>query len=129
MKAKCGINLAEIIVRLSLNEAPAVCDQSTVGVSSHILLATLLGLANRGGTRRDLLREVRLALFGQAQYEHSHEECARVREDLLSLFPLVIVLGQLLINPRQSGKIATKAISNYAITPEAAGQIRNLQFE
>ena len=124
-----GINLAEIMVRLSLNEVPIVRNQSTVGVQSHILLAVLLGLATRGGTRRDLLREVGLALFKQGQYEHSHEECAIVREDFFSLLPLVIVLGQLLINPKQGGKIAAKAIRNYAITSEAAEQIRNLQFE
>ena len=51
------------------------------------------------------------------------------REDPLSLLPLLIILGQLLINPRQSGKIASNAIDNYAITSEAAEKIRNMKFE
>jgi len=69
------------------------------------------------------------ALLNHGRYENSQEECARFQEDLPSVLPLVITLGQLLINPRISGKIASKAIRNYAITSEAAEKIRNMKFE
>ena len=116
-----GVNLADLVVRVSLQPSSLpVASPSQPGVQSHILMAMLLGLATRGRSRLDLLREVMRAISRRGRYTHSQEECARTREDVLSLIPLLIVFIQLMINPRLGKRIASQAISNYALTEDTA---------
>lgn len=121
-----GLNLADLLVQLSLQpSSPLLAASSQPGIRSHILLAVLLGTAIRGRSRFDLLYEVIQALFKRGTYADSREEWARVREDAPSLIPLLIVFMQLLLNPRAGVRIASQAISNYALTEETARLILN----
>jgi hypothetical protein len=86
----------------------------------------VLGIADRGGRRRDILRELGMALARKGRYVRSEEECARWREDVLSIVPLMVVCAQLLIAPRRGRLLATRAIENYALSSQAAHQIRAL---
>ncbi len=121
-----GLNLADLLVQLSLQpSSPRLSASSLAGVQSHILLAVLLGMAIQGRSRSDLLAEVIQALFKRGTYADSREEWARAREDAPSLLPLLIVFLQLLLNPRSGTRIASQAISNYALTEETARLILN----
>jgi hypothetical protein len=121
-----GLNLADLLVQLSLQpSSPLMAASSQSGVQSHILLAVLLGTAIRGRSRFDLLSEVIQALFKRGMYADSREEWARAREDALSLIPLLIVFLHLLLNPGSGTRIASQAISNYALTEETARLILN----
>src|SRR6266567_554916 len=121
-----GLNLADLLVQLSFQpSSPLLAAPSQPGVQSHILLAVLLGTAIRGRSRFDLLSEVIQALFKRGMYADSREEWARAREDALSLIPLLIVFLQLLLNPRSGTRIASQAISTYALTEETARLILN----
>ena len=52
-----GTDLVGLLLQVSRGETPAALPESRAGVRTHLAMQALLGLASRGGTRRDLLRE------------------------------------------------------------------------
>ena len=52
-----GTDLVGLLLQVSRGETPAPLPESRTGVRTHLAMQALLGLASRGGTRRDLLRE------------------------------------------------------------------------
>ncbi len=120
-----GINIADLIVRLSLGESIPALNEIRAPVESHILISMLLGKAIQKPTRRAVLAELLSALFGIGSYRRSREDFANVWRDFPSLIPMLMVAFQLLINPKNSKKIATTAVGNYALTQSAVDQIRN----
>ena len=123
-----GANLAEVLVRVSLGENVADVSSPDAGSGSHILLATLLGVAERGGDRRALARTVADAIGHRGVFAASREECALWRSDPLSALPLLVVLARLLMAPARANEIATKAVEGYALSATAAERIRDPQF-
>jgi predicted ATP-grasp superfamily ATP-dependent carboligase len=126
-----GVNLAEILVRLSLGESFSRGSRGTVqtgrfGVRSHSLMATLLGIADRGGSRFQLVSEAACAVFKRGVYKDSQEDLTPLKKDWQSLIPLAFVGLQLLINPARAQQIAGRAVSTYALTPSAVEKINSL---
>lgn len=121
-----GINLADLIVRLSLGERLPPRAEKPAPIESHILITLLLGKALQKGTRRAVLRELLTALFKTGRYRNSREEFSNLYPDCLSLIPALMVAFQLLINPKRSQDLAAGAVRNYALTQAAVEQIRAL---
>jgi predicted ATP-grasp superfamily ATP-dependent carboligase len=120
-----GVNLPEILVRLSLGESLAAepVRIGLFGVRTHSLLATLLGLADRGESRLRLITEAFRAILKRGPYACSMEDLTPVTIDWQSFIPLAFVGVQLLINQARAKQIAGHAVSTYALTQEAAEEI------
>ena len=63
-------------------------------------MQVLLGVAQRAGSRRELLRQIRHLITGRGPYARSMEELTPVGVDWLSAVPLVMTALLLLTNPR-----------------------------
>jgi hypothetical protein len=127
-----GVNLAEILVRLSLGESFTRGSRGPIqtgrfGVRSHSLMATLLGIAGRGGSRLQLVSEATHAVFKRGVYKDSQEDLTPLKKDWQSLIPLALVGLRLLINPARAQQIAGRAVSTYALTPMAVEKINSLE--
>ena len=113
-----GVNLADLLVQLSLREHIEF-QEGRPDTRSHMLLQSLLGIADRGESRGHLLRELAWATLHKGIYERSREELTPVLSDLLSLLPVAAVAVQLLINPRRAEELGNRTVADYALTPFA----------
>lgn len=121
-----GMNIPELVVRLSLNQPVKASLGATHGKKTHMLMLALLGMCDNGASRRDVLRELVRAIRKKGVYSGSIEELLNVKKDVFSLFPFLIVLGQLLINPRSSQRISTSTVNNYALSRTSIEIIKTL---
>ncbi|MHB1684535.1 MAG: ATP-grasp domain-containing protein [Bacilli bacterium] len=124
--ALSGINLADILVRLSLGES---FENERVGLGhfgfrSHSLMAMLLGLAEQGESRVSLVKTMVEVFAKHGAFVGSEEDLTPATIDPFSLIPLAIVSLQLLINPAYAQHIAGQAVSGYSLTPSAIEIIR-----
>ncbi len=123
-----GVNLADVLVRLSLGEsfhsAPMLTGRT--GVRSHSLMATLLGSAGNGGSRMQLLQIVARAVLQRADFRESTEDLTPVLMDPWSLAPFGFVFLQLLKDPSVARDLARKTVSDYSLSPEAIRKIAGL---
>ena len=126
--AMSRVNLAEILVRLSLgqsfSEEPVKI--GCFGVRSHSLLASLLGLADRGASRVQLISEASRSIFKHGVYRGSQEDLTPIARDWESLIPLAFVGLQLLTSPARAKRIAAGAVSSYSLTQKGAEEICRL---
>jgi len=124
-----GVNLADILVRLSLGESfkEAGIRVGEPGVRSHSLLATLLGLAAENAPRRRIADEVIQAILGRGVYLGSKEDLTPIRLDPFSFVPLTVVLVQLLFNPSVAQLLSGHTVADYCLTPKAVETIRRLE--
>jgi hypothetical protein len=123
--ALSGLNLAEMQVRLSLQERLSVSAASRPSIHSHMLMMALLQMTSNGGTRREVLREIWLALRQRGIfYAGSEEELTPLKTDILAGLPLALVIINLLIDPARGKRIADRAVTRYSLTPAAIQTIR-----
>jgi predicted ATP-grasp superfamily ATP-dependent carboligase len=120
-----GVNLADLTVRVALGETEASDDSQCErpGLHSHSLLAIILGIANRGGSRRELLDTIVQNVRGRGLFAESKEELTPVCMDPPSLIPLGVAAGLLLLCPRLAYHIKTSAVSAYSLTATAVETI------
>lgn len=113
-----GVNLADLTVQVALGEVEASggtrCGYP--GIRSHSLMAILLGVADYGASRRAVLRTILEDMRGQGLFAASREDLKPLRMDPLSLIPLGVVTGQLLLRPRAAHRIATGAVNAYSLS-------------
>jgi len=123
-----GVNLADLTVRVALDEmedtSKTQCGHP--GLRSHSLMALLLGVADHGGSRRELLRTIVEDIRERGTFARSKEDLTPVRVDPPSLIPLCVVSGQLLLNPHAAHHIATGAINAYSLTDKTVETIMSL---
>ena len=124
-----GFNVVKSLIELSLDGVPQNAGVSTYGVKTHSLLATLLGIAARGGNRRMLISEVCNAILHRKIYAGSFEDLTNVKEDFPSIIPLVVIIAKFLIDPKSAGNLSQKAISNYSLTADTVKIIERLVIE
>jgi hypothetical protein len=124
-----GVNLPDILVRLSLGESfkDAGIKSGTEGVLSHSLLATLFGLAAANAPRIRMIREVLQAILRRGVYSGSQEDLTPIRLDLFSLVPMSIGSACLLWNSRNAGRLSAHTVADYSLTPKAANEISDLE--
>ena len=118
-----GVNLADILVRVSTGEPAAPVEPSGRELQTHMLLMALLTKAAARTRRRDVFAELMQAIIGRGLYTNSREELLPVRIDFKCLFPLGYVLTQLLMNPRSATALSAGSITAYSLSPGAALQI------
>lgn len=118
-----GINLADILARVSMGESVARVEPAPEPVRTHMLLMALLATAASSGGRSDLLGELMRCLFGRGLYAHSREELLPVGIDYKSLFPLAYALTRLLLNPASGADLSGASIAAYALSAAAARRI------
>jgi predicted ATP-grasp superfamily ATP-dependent carboligase len=127
--ALSGVNLADLLVRLSLGESfkDAGIRMGNPGIRSHSLLATLLGLAAANTSRTHIAGEVVQAVRGRRVYSGSREDLTPILSDPFSLFPLSFVIVGLLFNPSIANRLAGQTVADYSLTPKAVQTIWSLE--
>jgi len=118
-----GVNLADILVRVSSGERVAAVEASGREARTHMLLMALLTKAAGRARRREVIGELVRAIRGRGIFAGSREELLPVRIDFKSLFPLAYVIARLLRNPKSATELSGGSISSYSLSPGAARRI------
>jgi PPOX class probable F420-dependent enzyme len=116
--AASGVNIPDLQVRLSLGETPSRPQVGRAGVRTHGMIAVLMGVAGRGGSRWRLLSEMREAAQRRELYADSAEQLTPIARDPPSLLPLVFVTTRLLLAPAGAKDLAGSVVERYSIGPE-----------
>ncbi len=121
-----GVNLADILVRVSMGQPFAAGEPVAGEVRTHLLLMALLSAAAARRSRIDIGVELLRAMAGRGFYANSQEELLPMRTDLKSLIPFVYALARLLMRPGSATALSGESIASYSLSPTAAKQIANL---
>lgn len=123
-----GVDLVDLLLRVSLGETPDVAPATREGVLTHQTMQVLLGSAQRGGDRRDLLRICRDILRRRGDYAGSTEELTPVSIDWLSAVPLVMTALLLLVSPRLSHVLAKRGWGQHLLDAGTVAAIESETF-
>jgi predicted ATP-grasp superfamily ATP-dependent carboligase len=122
-----GLDLADMLVRVSCGEAPAAVTQSQEGVRTHLAIQALLGCALREGSRLSLLRECWHLLAKRGSYAGSREELTPLRLDWPSFVPVMTAALWLLASPRAAHYLPQKGWGSHLLTANSMRRIRNMR--
>jgi hypothetical protein len=123
-----GTDLAGLLLLVSWGEMPAQRPDSRSGVRTHLAMQALLGVASRGGTRADLLRECFRLARGRKPYNGSQEEMTPVGTDWLSAVPLGLTAGLLLARPGAATRFAHGGFGAHLLSRDSIRQIESKEF-
>jgi predicted ATP-grasp superfamily ATP-dependent carboligase len=101
-----GLDLVQLLLRVSLGEIPPAVPDSRAGVHTHQAMQVLLGCALRGGRRRDIFRECFRLLMRREAYADSVEELTPARLDWISAVPLALTAILLGVAPSLAQPLA-----------------------
>lgn len=118
-----GLDLTDLLLRVSRGEGVPSAASSQQGVRSHSALQVLLGCAIRDQRRLSLLRECWLLLTHRSAYRDSREELTPVRWDWLSAIPLIFTVLCLLVRPAAASYLAKKGWGSHLLNPESIRKI------
>ncbi len=118
-----GVNLADILTRISLGEKVDPQPPGHGGMRSHMLLMALLQTGARHRTPLSLLGDVVRALGGQGRFRSSREELLPITLDPPSVISLAYVLFRLSIRPDSAARLASTTVQSYALSNQAIRQI------
>ncbi len=122
-----GVNLADLTVRVALGQGGIFLRRlATDHISLRNSWAILLGVADHGGSRREVLHTIVEDMRGRGIFAKSKEDLTPIRVDPPSFIPLGVVTGQLLLHPRAAHHISTGTVSTYSLTAAAVETIRTL---
>jgi predicted ATP-grasp superfamily ATP-dependent carboligase len=124
-----GINLPELVVRISRGESPLPHPRGRDGVRTHNLFMILLSAAFDGQSRQMLLHEIRECAAGRGIYANSTDEITRPHDDPLSRLPRYWITLQLLAYPAIARRIVSKTIANYSLPESATETIKRLPLD
>jgi predicted ATP-grasp superfamily ATP-dependent carboligase len=122
-----GTDLVGLLLLVSWGETPAPRPESRTGVRTHLAMQALLGLASRGGTRADLLRECYRLARGRQPYAGSQEEMTPIGTDWLSAVPLALTAGLLLARPSAASGLA-RGFGAHLLSRESIRRIESATF-
>jgi glutathione synthase/RimK-type ligase-like ATP-grasp enzyme len=123
-----GLDLVGLLLRVSLGETPAAAGESRAGVRTHLAMQALLGCAQRGGSRRDILCECWHLLAGSGRYQDSTEELTPVRLDWISAVPLLMVAIALLAAPKRAVALLRGGWGAHLLGVESMRKIESEDF-
>jgi predicted ATP-grasp superfamily ATP-dependent carboligase len=123
-----GTNLLDLLLQVSRGEAPAALPESRAGVRTHLAMQALLGVAARGGTRREVLREGRRLWRGREPYAGSREEMTPVKTDWLSAVPVAATAALLVAQPRSALHLARGGFGAHFLSRESIRAIEATAF-
>jgi predicted ATP-grasp superfamily ATP-dependent carboligase len=118
-----GVNLADLLVRVSCGEPISACKRGRDGVRTHMLLMALLTAAGMKGSRLDVARELWRVICRRGRYASSCEELLPIQRDLWGLLPLAYVLTRLIVGADSAASLSAKTISSYSLGAQALQQI------
>ena len=124
-----GLNLPELLIRISRGESPMQAPLGRFGIHTHNLFMILMSVAYNGEGRRALLRELRDWRAGRGLYANSQDELTRFRDDPLSIVPAIWIAAQLLIWPRLARWIVDATVRNYSLPETATEAIKQLPLD
>jgi predicted ATP-grasp superfamily ATP-dependent carboligase len=123
-----GLDLVDLLLRISLGETPAAAPESRWGVRTHLAMQALLGTALREGTRRGIVRECWHLQCGSGPYAGSAEELTPVWLDWLSAVPLAAIAIALLAAPGLAASLARKGWGAHLLDIASARLIASEDF-
>jgi hypothetical protein len=121
-----GINLAEILVRVSLGERIPTPAPSRVGVRTHSVLMSMVAGAMAGATRQTLAAELLQGLTNRGIYCGGKDEITRPGEDPPCLIPAVVLGLQLFVRPGSVARTVQQTVADYSLNDKAVRAIRDL---
>jgi predicted ATP-grasp superfamily ATP-dependent carboligase len=121
-----GVNVCEIVARISLEENVETLTVGNPGVRSHNGFILLIADAYNGANRRELLKRLWAGWTRRGIYATFESEMTRPREDWGSLIPATVVTLGLLANPRSAIRLTQNTVANYSLPQNAASIIEGL---
>jgi biotin carboxylase len=125
---RSGTDLVALLLLISQGETPAPLRDSREGVRTHLAMQALLGVASRGGTRRDIVRECAHLVAGSGPYADSSEEMTPVGLDWISAAPLVMSAALLLASPKFAIRLAHGGFGAHLLDVESISKIEGEEF-
>lgn len=123
-----GADLVGLLLQVSRGETPEPQPDGRAGVRTHLAMQALLGMAARGGSRADLLRECRRLWRGSAPYADSCEELTPVTSDRQSAVPLALTAALLLARPKSVTALARGGFGAHLLSLASIRQIESETF-
>lgn len=124
-----GVNLCELLVRVSLGEQVQATATPRIGVKTHSAMMSLMAAALHNERRWPVLREVGRAMFGLDVYAGSQDELTRPGQDWLSLVPAAVLAVQMFVSPQSAKAVVSQTVNNYALSETAARVIHEKSVE
>jgi glutathione synthase/RimK-type ligase-like ATP-grasp enzyme len=132
---RSGVDLAGALVEVARSGSTAPQPAGTPDVRTHQLLLAVLGAAQQGGRRRDVLRTLGQAVAHRQAYRGSTEELTPVRGtgrlsrlDPLATVPVTAATLATLIRPAAWRYFTAGATSAYALTSAAWRELQHSQI-
>jgi hypothetical protein len=119
-----GVNLPELLVRVSSGDAPSGCLVGLAGIRTFMGVQGLLRAASETSSRRQVARTVADLVRHRGWFAGGSEELTPGAHDALSMAPLAIVGGALLVSPRTWAKFSSTTVNAYAATTEVVRFVR-----
>jgi hypothetical protein len=115
-----GVDLAGTLVEVARSGSAAPQPPARAGLRTHQLLLAILGAAQHGGRRRDILRTLGGAATRRGDFRGSTEELTPVRGvDPLAAVPVAAAAVATLIQPSAWRHFVGGAAGAYSLTPAA----------
>jgi hypothetical protein len=111
-----GSDLLDLLLRVSIGETPEPLRDGREGVLTHQAMQGLLGSAQRGGMRGEVLSELVELTLHRGVYAGSTEELTPMRLDIFSAVPLAITALALLVSPKLSHPLATSGWGRHLLS-------------
>jgi predicted ATP-grasp superfamily ATP-dependent carboligase len=121
-----GVNLCDLLVRISLGEKVEPAQSPRMGVRSHVGFLLLVAAALGGASRRQILRQLWHLQTRTGVYRGSHNEITRPGEDWASIVPAGATVLQLLAAPRLAHNVVKRSVDSYALLEAGALAIEQM---
>ena len=123
---RSGTDLVTLLLRISLGEQPEALPEGRERVLTHLSMQALMGLASRGGSRRDIAREFWRLLDRSGPYAGSSEELTPLSHDGLGAVPLVMTFMMLLASPALAVRLARGGFGEHLLDIGSIRKIENI---
>jgi hypothetical protein len=120
-----GLDLAGLLVRMSLGENLPEQPPSKSGVRTRLSLQALLGAALRHNSRFEIVREIVRFMTATGEYSGSVEELTPVTLDWMSALPCAATGLAVLVYPKTSHILPSRGWGAGLLTPESIRIIRD----
>lgn len=124
-----NVNLPELLVQVSAGHSPQRAPVASSGVRTHNLFMSLMSAAHAGGSRTQLVREIRSCVRDDAIYADSADDLYRFDEDPLCRIPFAWTICQLLAWPGRARYYVSKTIKNYSLPEATVERIKALPLD
>lgn len=121
-----GLDLVDVLLRVSRDEAAAAVPDGAGGVRTHIAMQALLGCAASGESRLGVLREAWRLLLKREAYAGSREELTPVAIDWMSFVPPSVTALWLLATPGAAHTLPKKGWGAQLLTPQSIRTIKDM---